>query len=120
MAPRVLYRVSYGNANPQPWQQKLTTVRPALLESYRRHRVKYMSYPAIVPCTGSSVRGSVVTGLTEGDICWLDIFAGDRYEQEKVKVKVLKDVGQNGAVEAHATEEVEAENLRLERRPKRT
>jgi Gamma-glutamyl cyclotransferase, AIG2-like len=114
MAPGVLYRVIYGNANPQPWQQKLTTVRPALLESYRRHRVKYMSYPAIIPCNGSCVRGSVVTGLTEGDIHRLDIFEGDQYERKKVKVKVLKDVGlseglQNGESEMHASEEVEAE-----------
>jgi hypothetical protein len=114
MAPGVLYRVIYGNANPEPWQQKLTTVRPALLESHRRHRVKYMSYPAITPCTGSSVRGSVVTGLTQGDIYRLDIFEGDQYLRKKVKVKVLKNVGledsiQTGELEEHALEEVEAE-----------
>jgi len=114
MAPGVLYRVIYGNAHPEPWQQKLTTVRPALLESHRRHRVKYMSYPAITPCTGSSVRGSVVTGLTQGDIFRLDIFEGDQYLRKKVKVKVLKNVGledsiQTGESEEHAPEEVEAE-----------
>jgi len=114
MAPGVLYRVIYGNAHPEPWQQKLTTVRPALLESHRRHRVKYMSYPAITPCTGSSVRGSVVTGLTQGDIYRLDIFEGDQYLRKKVKVKVLKNVGledsiQTGEPEEHAPEEVEAE-----------
>ena len=114
MAPGVLYRVIYGNANPEPWQQKLTTVRPALLESHRRHRVKYMSYPAITPHTRSSVRGSVVTGLTQGDIFRLDIFEGDQYLRKKVKVKVLKNVGleesiQNGESEEHAQEEVEAE-----------
>jgi hypothetical protein len=114
MAPGVLYRVIYSNANPEPWQQKLTTFRPALLESHRRHCVKYMSYPAIVPCTGSAVRGSVVTGLTQGDIYRLDIFEGDQYLRKKVKVKVLKKVGldesiQNGESEEHAPEEVEAE-----------
>jgi hypothetical protein len=114
MAPGVLYRVIYGNAHPEPWQQKLTTVRPALLESHRRHRVKYMSYPAITPCTGSSVRGSVVTGLTQGDIYRLDIFEGNQYLRKKVKVKVLKNVGledsiQTGESEEHAPEEVEAE-----------
>lgn len=114
MAPGILYRVIYGKANPEPWQQKLTTVRPALLESHRRHRVRRMSYPAIVPCVGSSVRGSVVTGLTQGDIYRLDIFEGGQYVREKVKVKVLKDVGlgdrlQKGSAEAHASEEVDAE-----------
>jgi hypothetical protein len=114
MAPGVLYRVIYGNAHPEPWQQKLITVRPALLESHRRHRVKYMSYPAIVPRTGSSVRGTVVTGLTQGDIYRLDIFEGDQYRRKKVKVKVLTKVGldesiQSGEAEEQASEEVEAE-----------
>jgi hypothetical protein len=114
MAPGVLYRVIYGNANPEPWQQKLTTVRPALLESHRRHRVKYMSYPAIVPRAGSSVRGSVVSGLTQGDIYRLDIFEGSQYVRKKVKVKVLKDVAlgeglSNAELEEHMSEEVEAE-----------
>jgi hypothetical protein len=114
MAPGVLYRVIYGSANPEPWQKRLTTVRPAILESHRRHRVKYMSYPAIVPCTGSSVRGSVVTGLTQGDVYRLDIFEGDQYVREKVNVKVLKNVDlgeglQNGELEEHASEQVEAE-----------
>ena len=114
MVPGVLYRVIYGSAKPEPWQQQLTTIRPAMLESHRRHRVKLMSYPAIVSCDGASVRGAVVTGLTQGDIYRLDIFEGDQYEREKVKVKVLKNVGlseelQNGESEAHKSEEVEAE-----------
>ena len=114
MAPGILYRVIYGNPNPEPWRQKLTTVRPAILESHRRHRVKYRSYPAIVPRAGSCVRGSVVSGLTQGDIYRLDIFEGDQYVRKKVKVKVLKDVrlGQglpNGELAEHLLEEVEAE-----------
>ena len=73
-----------------------------------------MSYPVIVPCTGSSVRGSVVTGLTQGDIYRLDIFEGDQYERKNVMVKVLKHVGlgaelQNGKLEEHRSEEVKAE-----------
>src|SRR5436305_7235306 len=114
MAPGILYRVIYGNPNPEPWRQKPTTVRPEILESHRRHRVKYRSYPAIVPRTGSCVRGSVVSGLTQGDIYRLDIFEGDQYVRKKVKVKVLKDVrlGQglpNGELAEHLSEEVEAE-----------
>jgi Gamma-glutamyl cyclotransferase, AIG2-like len=114
MAPGVLYRVIYGNANPEPWQQKLTTVRPALLESHRRHRGKYMSYPAIVPRAGSCVRGSVVSGLTQGDIYRLDIFEGSQYLRKKVKVKVLHNVGlgeglPDGESAEHVSEEVEAE-----------
>ena len=114
MAPGVLHRVIYGNANPEPWQKKLTTVRPAILESHQRHRVKHMSYPAIISRDGSSVRGSIVTGLTQGDVYRLDIFEGDQYERKKVKVKVLKSVGlgeelQKGESKEHTSEEVEAE-----------
>ena len=114
MAPAVLYRVLYGTTDPELWQKKLTTVRPALLPSHRRHHVKFASYPAIVPCDGSSVRGSVVTGLTQGDVYRLDIFEGSQYERKKVKVKVLKNVGldavlQNGDLEDHTSEEVDAE-----------
>jgi len=114
MAPGVLYRVIYGTAKPEPWQQKLTTVRPALLESYRRHRVRDMSYPAILPHENSSVRGSVVTGLTQGDIYRLDIFEGSQYDRKKVTVRVLKNVElkekmENGESRHEVEEEVEAE-----------
>jgi len=107
MAPGVLYRVIYGSANPEPWQKALTTVRPALLQSYRRHHVKYADYPAILPHEGSSVRGSLVTGLTDGDIYRLDIFEGDQYVRKQVKVQVLKDVGLDEAAKEGETEVVD-------------
>jgi hypothetical protein len=55
-----------------------------------------------------------VTGLTQGDVYRLDIFEGDQYVREKVNVKVLKNVDlgeglQNGELEEHASEQVEAE-----------
>lgn len=44
------------------------------------------------------MRGTLVTGLTDGDIWRLDIFEGDEYTRRRVKVKVLKpdsdDVGE--------------------------
>jgi hypothetical protein len=55
------------------------------------------------------VRGTYVRGLTEGDIWRLDIFEGDEYERRRVKVKTLKEVGDDkgrGNVEG---EEVEVE-----------
>ncbi|KAK5240086.1 hypothetical protein LTS06_012575, partial [Exophiala xenobiotica] len=79
MAPGVLHRVIHGTHDPEPWQKSLLTVRPALLQSYRRHRVRHADYPAILPHPNSCVRGSVVTGLTEGDLYRLDIFEGDQY-----------------------------------------
>lgn len=92
MAPPVLFRVIYGSAKPEPWQEKMTTVRPAILESYQRHRVKDLQYPAIIPCQNATVRGSVCTGLTDGDIYRLDIFEGSQYERKKVQVRVLQNV----------------------------
>lgn len=124
MAPPVLHRVIYGTTNPEEWQKKLTTVRPALLQGYRRHKVKHADYPAILPHSTTSstksesgtpsVRGSLVTGLTDGDIWRLDIFEGDQYTRQKVRVKVLKDTALDAAadeanLEAHLEGEVEAE-----------
>ena len=100
MAPPVLYRVIYGTTSPEPWQQSLTTVRPALLQSYSRHKVRHADYPAIVPHeSGSdanpnqpspSVRGTLVTGLLDEDLRRLDIFEGSQYERLRVRVKALK------------------------------
>lgn len=121
MAPPVLYRVIYGSTNPEPWQKSLTTVRPALLQGYRRHKVRLADYPGILPVPTqtagggvASVRGSLVTGLTEGDIWRLDIFEGSQYTRDKVRVKVLKDTALNAAVDEenladHVEGELEAE-----------
>ncbi|KAK5056805.1 hypothetical protein LTR84_012337 [Exophiala bonariae] len=93
MAPGVLHRVIHGTPDPQAWQRDLLTIRPALLQSHRRHRVRHADYPAILPHADSTVRGTLVTGLTEGDIYRLDIFEGDQYSREAVTVQVLQDVG---------------------------
>ncbi|KAL2436996.1 hypothetical protein ABEF95_015853 [Exophiala dermatitidis] len=117
MAPGVLHRVIHGTHDPEPWQKSMLTVRPALLQGYRRHRVRHADYPAIVPrdseeinnsstsspsAPSSSwcVRGTVVSGLTEGDLYRLDIFEGDQYSRQKVKVQVLKDVELDQAASA--------------------
>lgn len=109
MAPGVLHRVIYGSSQPEAWQKELTTVRPALLQSFRRHRVRHADFPAIIPKEGSSVRGTYVTGLTEGDIFRLDIFEGDMYERQKVTVQILKDsIGQQDAVDETRLDELVA------------
>lgn len=102
MAPPVLHRVIHGSTKPERWQKDLITVRPALLQNYRRHKVKHCDYPGILPVNSSgsnassstitaSVRGTLVTGLTDGDIWRLDIFEGDQYTRQVVKVKLLSD-----------------------------
>lgn len=111
MAPAVLHRVCHGTSNPSNFQRSLLKVRPAILHSYRRHRVMNADYPAIVPTSdpSSAVRGTFVTGLTDGDVWRLDIFEGEEYERRRVEVKVLENVGDvagEGNVEG---EEVECE-----------
>jgi hypothetical protein len=58
--------------------------------------VKGADYPAILPVltstsSSSSVRGTLVEGLTDGDIWRLDIFEGSEYQRRQVKVRVLQD-----------------------------
>lgn len=96
MAPAVLHRVIHGTPTPEPWQRDLLTITPALLPGHVRHRVANADYPAVMPASGStpsstaaSVRGTFVTGLTDGDIWRLDIFEGDEYARRDVRVRLL-------------------------------
>lgn len=92
MAPPVFYKVLYGNAKPKPWQEKRTTVRPAILHRYRRQRVQGAPFPAITPHPSANVRGMLVTELSDADITTLDRFEGlgVLYDRHKVKVRLLK------------------------------
>lgn len=118
MAPKVLYRVIYGKPDPEPWQASLTTARPAFLPGYQRRKVRHADYPGVIPmpsAPSTTVRGTLVTGLTEGDIYRLDLFEGDEYERRKVAVSVVT-AGRvdaagvpGGKVEPTETESVEAE-----------
>lgn len=94
MVRQVLNRVCYGDPNPSYYQANLLTITPAILPAFTRYRVRYCDYPAIVPSSlSSSVRGTYVRGLTDGDIWRLDIFEGPEYKREKVKIRVLDKVG---------------------------
>lgn len=99
MAPAVLHRVIHGTTAPEPWQKALLTIRPAILHNHRRHRVLHADYPAVIPETdvaegesAPTVLGTLVTGLTDGDIYRLDIFEGDEYERKTVEVEIVADV----------------------------
>jgi hypothetical protein len=53
------------------------------------------SQPAVG--NGASVLGTLVTGLTDGDIYRLDLFEGDPYIKEEVTVRTLRSDGdENG------------------------
>ncbi|MCJ1427965.1 hypothetical protein MMC29_005872, partial [Sticta canariensis] len=90
MAPQVLYRVCFGTPNPPLFQRSSLTITPALLLGYACHKVRFCDYPAIIPSSStSSVHGTYVSGLTDGDIWRLDIFEGDQYVRKKLKIKTL-------------------------------
>lgn len=111
MAPQVLHRVCHGSTdpdNPVYAAHQLKTY-PAVLPDHRRHRVKHADYPAIVPAKNSSVRGTFVTGLTEGDIWRLDIFEGSEYERCRVKARILSKVGDDSGAGNVMGDEVEAD-----------
>lgn len=109
MAPQVLYRVCYGSPNPSVLQRSLFTIRPSVLHSHCRHKIRGCDYPCIVPAPDASVRGTLVQGLTEGDIWRLDIFEGDQYTRERVRVRVLEKIGDEQGKGNVEGEEVEAE-----------
>lgn len=110
MAPQVLYRVCFGTPNPPPFQRSSITITPALLLAYTCHKVRLCDYPAIIPSSStSSVHGTYVSGLTDGDIWRLDIFEGGQYVRKKLKIRTLTKVG-DGTGEGNVEgEEVEVE-----------
>lgn len=91
MAPPVLHRVIWGSTTPPtPAHASLLHIRPAILHAHRRHKVRNADYPAILPSSPSaSVRGTLVQGLTDGDIWRLDIFEGHEYARRRVRVRPL-------------------------------
>lgn len=97
MAPEVLHRVIHGQATPEKWQKDLLKIRPAVLHGYRRHRVRGADYPGIIPVSSpdessrTSVLGTLVSGITDGDIYRLDKFEGSEYSRERVRVRTLRD-----------------------------
>lgn len=117
MAPQILHRVIHGSPTPQQWQKDLIRFRPAILHDYQRHRVRNADYPGIIqgpttqapassteppaietektdslgPNSHASVLGTVVSGLTDGDLHRLDIFEGSQYAREKVSVRILTE-----------------------------
>ncbi|KAJ6022181.1 hypothetical protein N7540_007685 [Penicillium herquei] len=105
MAPQILHRVIHGRADPEPWQKATLSFQPAILHGYRRHRVRGADYPGIISVSASadseskgrtSVLGTLVSGLTDGDVHRLDLFEGSEYIREGVKVRTLKDALDQG------------------------
>ncbi|KAI9834568.1 MAG: hypothetical protein M1819_002944 [Sarea resinae] len=109
MAPQVLYRVCYGDSRPPPGTTAHLVIKPAILHDFCRRKVRHCDYPAITRIEGDSVRGTYVTGLTQGDLWKLDIFEGDEYTRKKVPVRILTAVGDETGEGNVEGEEVEAD-----------
>lgn len=127
MAPPVLHRVIWGSQTPPtPAHASLLHIQPAILHAHQRHKVKHADYPAILPTSAeanTSVRGTLVTGLTDGDIWRLDIFEGSEYQRRKVRVRVLESQSKStneeqekgmGDITQKAEENVEGEEVEAE------
>jgi len=61
--------------------------RPAQLHGFTTNRVRYESYPLLVPATGSAVAGQLVGVLTEVDIARVRFFEDDEYVLEAARVE---------------------------------
>jgi len=111
MAPQVLHRVCHGSTAPDNpiYASHNLKATPAILHNFRRHKVRYADYPAILPVSRSTVRGTFVSGLTDADIWRLDLFEGDEYERRNVRVKLLMKVGDESGHGNVEGEEVGAE-----------
>ncbi|KAL8997741.1 MAG: hypothetical protein Q9169_003070 [Polycauliona sp. 2 TL-2023] len=63
----------------------------------------------VIPEENSSVRGTYVRGLTDGDIFRLDVFEGDEYERRRVKIKILTVEGDDTGEGNVEGEEIETD-----------
>lgn len=103
MAPQMLHRVILGHKDPERWPKASLRFQPAKLHGYRRHRVRGADYPAIIAAPSSSqpdrtsVLGTLVSGLTDGDMHRLDAFEGEEYVRKEVLVRVLRGSVQESA-----------------------
>ncbi|KAF2403046.1 hypothetical protein EJ06DRAFT_528011 [Trichodelitschia bisporula] len=89
MDPDVLHRVCHGPRLPNSTTSNTLTTRPALLPAHRRRRVRHADYPAVTPNPDSTVCGTLVVGLTDGDMWRLDLFEGGEYSRRPVKVRPI-------------------------------
>ena len=97
MAPEVFFTVVHGTSQPLDVICQMYTFRPAVLHDYCRYRVKDADYPAILPKPGASVRGVIVSGLTDANMDKLDTYEGCKYSRDSVRVRLLDTTAMAGA-----------------------
>lgn len=91
MVPQILYRVCYGTENPQPEIISHLRLTPALLRNYSRRKVRNADFPGIIAQPNHTVLGTLISGLSNADMRWLDHFEGDMYKRVRIKVEALDD-----------------------------
>ena len=110
MATEVLNRVIFGTSTLSKHTCQHITTTPAILPHHLRSRVRSCDYPGVIPSPEHSVRGTYVTGLTDGDIYRLDMFEGPQYKLSTVRVRLLKEEGDEVTGEGNVEgEEVETQ-----------
>ncbi|KAK9478558.1 hypothetical protein V1514DRAFT_330999 [Lipomyces japonicus] len=84
MSPQVVSRVLYGKS--QVSDQTLPRFQHATLHGYSRSKINNVAYPAVIKDSKSSVKGMLVTGISDAELAKLDEFEGDEYERRAVEV----------------------------------
>ncbi|RMG74403.1 MAG: gamma-glutamylcyclotransferase, partial [Nitrospirae bacterium] len=59
----------------------------AVIEGYRRVKIRDAIYPALIRAPSFSVRGKLLWGLSQEELNLVDSFEGEEYERTKVIVK---------------------------------
>lgn len=72
------------------------TFQDAVLEGYSRHHITGRDYPAIIAAgelgpADASVRGTLISNLTEEDMRLLDIFEAEEYYRKDITASLLGD-----------------------------
>ena len=65
---------------------------PAVLEGFRRTKLKGFGFPAIVPVAGMETSGLVYTALEEDAWRRLDAFEDDFYDRKTVRVRLASGI----------------------------
>lgn len=84
MAREVLSRVTTGSLEPD--EASKVVIHAARLDGHKRFSIKDVDYPAVRPREGETVVGTVAYNLSAQDIQKLDVFEGDEYSREALKV----------------------------------
>ena len=67
---------------------KTFVVKPAVLNGFKRYRVKNAEYPAIIPNAGSKISGYIVEMVDDISLNAIDNFEGVEYEKREVTITV--------------------------------